>query len=99
MQPQTDAAGSGQEGASGDGSETDGTTQSTDEGGQGSGESQETSAKVYLDQGYYIVQPGDKLELICRKIYNTTAMMEKLCEANQIEDTDKIFAGQKLILP
>lgn len=99
VQPQTDAAGSGQEGASGDGSETDGTTQSTDEGGQGSGESQETSAKVYLDQGYYIVQPGDKLELICRKIYNTTAMMEKLCEANQIEDTDKIFAGQKLILP
>lgn len=58
-----------------------------------------TLAKTYLDQGYYIVQPGDKLELICRKIYQTTSMMDKLCEANQIDNVDKIYAGQKLILP
>ncbi len=58
-----------------------------------------TLAKTYLDQGYYIVQPGDKLELICKKIYQTTSMMDKLCEANQIDNVDKIYAGQKLILP
>ena len=56
-------------------------------------------AKTYLDQGYYIVEPGDKLELICKKIYQTTAMMDQLCEANQIDNVDKIYAGQKLILP
>lgn len=56
-------------------------------------------AKTYLDQGYYIVQPGDKLELICKKIYQTTAMMDKLCKANQLDDVNKIYAGQKLILP
>lgn len=59
----------------------------------------ETSAQAYLDQGYYVVQPGDKLELICKKIYQNTTMLDKLCEVNQIEDVDKIFAGQKLTLP
>ncbi len=57
------------------------------------------AAKAYLEQGYYIVQPGDKLELICKSIYQTTAMLDKICEVNQIEDMDKIYAGQKLILP
>lgn len=59
----------------------------------------ETSAQTYLDQGYYVVQPGDKMELICKKIYQNTDMLDKLCEVNQIEDVDKIFAGQKLTLP
>lgn len=59
----------------------------------------ETSASVYLEQGYYIVQPGDKLELICKNIYQTTDMLDKICEVNHIEDGDKIYTGQKLILP
>lgn len=62
-------------------------------------EAAETSAQTYLEQGYYIVQSGDKLELICKNIYQTTAMLDKLCEANQITDVDKIYAGQKLVLP
>lgn len=58
-----------------------------------------TEAQVYLAQGYYIVQKGDSLVGICKKIYQTTAMMDKLCEVNGIEDQDAIYAGQKLILP
>lgn len=58
-----------------------------------------TEAQTYLKQGYYIVQKGDSLIGICRKIYQTTAMMEKLCEANNIEDMDAIYAGQYLTLP
>ena len=54
---------------------------------------------AYLEQGYYVVQPGDHLEDICRRIYPDRDMMEKLCEVNKIEDVDKIQAGQKLILP
>ena len=65
----------------------------------GGGDAVETSAQTYLEQGYYIVQSGDKLELICKKIYQTTAMLDQLCEANQITDVDKIYAGQKLVLP
>lgn len=58
-----------------------------------------TEAQSYLDQGYYIVQKGDSLVGICKRIYQTTALMDKLCEVNGIEDADSIYAGQKLLLP
>lgn len=59
----------------------------------------QNEAAVYLAQGYYIVQKGDSLVGICRKIYQTTAMLDKLCEVNGIEDRDAIYAGQYLVLP
>lgn len=58
-----------------------------------------SEGQVYLKQGYYIVQKGDNLAGICRKIYQTTAMMDKVCEANEIDDPDAIYAGQYLTLP
>ena len=58
-----------------------------------------SEAQQYLAQGYYVVQKGDSLASICRKIYNTTAMMDKLCEVNGIDDPDAIYAGQYLELP
>lgn len=58
-----------------------------------------SEAQVYLEQGYYIVQKGDSLMGICKKIYQTTAMLEKLCEVNGIENQDAIYAGQYLTLP
>ena len=56
-------------------------------------------AQTYLKQGYYVVQQGDNLAAICRKIYKTTAMMDKVCEANGIDDPNAIYAGQYLTLP
>lgn len=58
-----------------------------------------TEAQTYLNQGFYVVQKGDSLVGICKKIYQTTAMMDKLCEANGIEDENAIYAGQQLTLP
>ena len=58
-----------------------------------------TLAQQYLSQGYYIVEKGDSLVGICRKIYQTTAMMDKLCEVNGIENPDAIYEGQYLTLP
>ena len=58
-----------------------------------------SEAAQYLSQGYYIVQKGDSLVGICRKVYNTTAMMDKLCETNEIENPDAIYEGQYLTLP
>ncbi len=58
--------------------------------------SQETSAE---QPRYYTVQPGDTLASICINIYHSRDMMKKVCEANGIEDGDKIYAGQKLLLP
>lgn len=58
-----------------------------------------TDAQTYLKQGYYIVQKGDSLAAICRKIYQTTAMMDEVCKANNIDDPNDIYAGQYLTLP
>lgn len=58
-----------------------------------------SESQKYLEQGYYIVQEGESLVGICKKIYQTTAMMDKLCEVNGIENPDAIYAGQQLKLP
>ena len=58
-----------------------------------------SEADVYREQGYYVVQAGESLAGICRKIYHTTAMLDELCEINGIDNPDAIFAGQRLILP
>lgn len=53
----------------------------------------------YKAQGYYIVQQGDNLQEICYKIYQTDAVLDKLCEINAIDNKDSIYVGQKLTLP
>lgn len=57
------------------------------------------AATDYLAQGYYIVQKGDSLVEICRKIYQTTSVLDELCETNGIENPDTIYEGQYLTLP
>ena len=47
----------------------------------------------------YVVQAGDSLNSISRRVYGTIAMVERIMEANDIEDPDRIFLGQVLILP
>ncbi len=53
----------------------------------------------YLAQGYYIVQQGDKLLDISRKVYGTEDMVAAICEANKITDINHIQVGDKLTLP
>lgn len=48
---------------------------------------------------YYTVKPGDTLGSICISIYHDQGMMAKVCEANGIDNGDKIYVGQKLVLP
>lgn len=56
---------------------------------------QETTA--FADQDYYIVQKGESLLGISQKIYGKD-YTEQLCELNELEDENKIYAGQKLLL-
>lgn len=58
-----------------------------------------TEAETIRLQGYYIVQKGENLAAISRKIYGDTSRMAEICEKNGIENSDHIYAGQKLILP
>lgn len=59
----------------------------------------ETLSQKSLDQGYYIVQKGDSLLSISRKLYQTDAMVDEICAVNGIKNLDVIYEGQKLKLP
>ncbi|MDF2951255.1 MAG: putative rane protein [Anaerocolumna sp.] len=48
---------------------------------------------------YYVVKSGDSLAGISYKLYNSANYVTKIMELNGIEDQDKIYAGQKLIVP
>lgn len=56
---------------------------------------EETAA--IADQEYYIVQKGESLLGISQKIYGKD-YTKQLCERNELEDENKIYAGQKLFL-
>lgn len=58
-------------------------------------ETQETTA--IAEQDYYIVQKGESLLGISQKIYGKD-YTGQLCELNELEDENKIYAGQKLLL-
>lgn len=47
----------------------------------------------------YIVQKGDTLHEISRKLYGNEEQIGAICELNGIEDSDRILVGQKLLLP
>lgn len=62
-------------------------------------ESAEASAAQPQEARYYIVKSGDTLGSICISVYHDQRMMAKVCEANGIENGDKIYVGQRLLLP
>ena len=47
----------------------------------------------------YTVQRGDNLLAISQRMYGTGTMVQQIMDANGIEDADKIFFGQVLVLP
>lgn len=47
----------------------------------------------------YVVQEGDTLLKISRKIYGRDDRIEAICSMNGIDDSDRILIGQKLLLP
>ena len=49
------------------------------------------------EQDYYIVQKGESLLGISQRIYGKD-YTEQLCSLNELEDENKIYAGQKLLL-
>jgi len=48
---------------------------------------------------YYIVEKGDSLSYISRKFYGDDSMITAIMAENDIENSDRIFYGKKLILP
>ena len=57
----------------------------------------ETEADTRPDT--YTVQAGDTLQKISIAVYGNDSMVEELCEKNNIDNPDYLFAGQVLQLP
>lgn len=52
-----------------------------------------------LNTKYYMVEKGDTLYSICRKLYGDTSNMKVIMELNDIPGENDIYYGKKLIVP
>lgn len=107
------ASGSGTEGAPGEsqdaqgGAEEAGNAPAEAQGDADSAEStptedtgeQQTVAPAREASGSYIVQKGDTLLSISRKIYGNDRYMKEICQLNNIDDINMIYEGEKILLP
>ncbi len=76
----------------------------TDEQGDAAGSAKPVDAPAgEEDDGteFYVIQAGDTLGKIAKRVYGDAMQYPKIFEANRevIEDPDKIFVGQKIRLP
>ncbi|MDD6037760.1 MAG: LysM peptidoglycan-binding domain-containing protein [bacterium] len=55
------------------------------------------AAVTAKENGFYIVKKGDSLLSISQQIYGAD-YTEELCKLNELDDVNKIYAGQKLLL-
>lgn len=74
------------------------------ESGQGDSSGENTVAVDYeaaKANGYriYVVGEGETLYGICWKTYDSLNHLKEICQLNNLQDVDKILAGQRLILP
>lgn len=49
--------------------------------------------------GVYVVEEGDTLAIISRKMYGDISHVESICAMNGLTDGNLIYVGQKLVLP
>ena len=59
----------------------------------------EKTTKTNAEPKYYVVKEGDTLTAICQKQYGSTKKLADLAAANNMENSDEIRVGQKLLLP
>lgn len=59
----------------------------------------ETASEEPEQPEQYEVQQGDTLLEISRRKYGTDQMVKEICAANGLEDSDKIYVGQTIVLP
>jgi len=64
-----------------------------------SGQAQSVNTDAQTSGRYYTVKKGDSLMSISKAVYHTTQKVQDICNANQIENMDMIYEGQRLLLP
>ena len=76
----------------------DANTNTGTETGQGSDETA-VSTMQEMSEDIYIVQKGDTLAKISKKVYGDSSHVDAICRMNGLSDGNLIFIGQKLLLP
>ena len=96
IQNEENSADAGQKVEEETGTKTDsGETSSVDE----SQTKNNTSKDANGSDGVYIVEEGDTLAIISRKMYGDVTHVDAICRMNGITDGNLIYVGQKLLLP
>ena len=91
------------------GGQTDGAGADSSDGNASAGENDasaaEESGQASLSDGgngsngVYVVEEGDTLAIISRKMYGDVSHVDAICRMNGITDGNLIYVGQKLLLP
>lgn len=87
-----------------DSPETDADTGNEDEPGQTDQDTADTpdsgtGTSENGSDGIYVVEEGDTLAIISRKMYGDVTHVDAICRMNGITDGNLIYVGQKLLLP
>lgn len=48
---------------------------------------------------YYVIEAGDSLSVVSQKFYGDNSRVSDIMVANNLDNSDKIFVGQKIVLP
>ena len=62
-------------------------------------ESEQGDSNENGSDGVYIVEKGDTLAIISRKMYGDISHVDNICAMNGLENGNLIYIGQKLLLP
>lgn len=86
--------------------DTDADTENKDEPGKTDADTAEdpvsdsgTGTSENGSDGIYVVEEGDTLAIISRKMYGDVTHVDAICRMNGITDGNLIYVGQKLLLP
>ncbi len=73
--------------------------------GSGTGADEQSGGQALLadgengSDGVYVVEEGDTLAIISRKVYGDVTHVDAICRMNGLSDGNLIYIGQKLLLP
>lgn len=74
-------------------------TKAEDTGQTGGVSAQSAESDYNGKNGVYVVEEGDTLAMISKKIYGDLSHTEAICKMNGLADGNLIYVGQKLLLP
>lgn len=74
-------------------------TEQTEPAKEAAAQKEKTASSENGSDGVYVVEQGDTLAIISRKVYGDVSHVDAICRMNGLTDGNLIYVGQKLLLP